>query len=106
MRRIVYAPEVLDDLVELIETLVNEGYLYTYDDAEQYVLDILQHFRKNIEIYPCKTAPAYFEKYGLGLKYMPYKRNQRTIWYIVFAEHPELFHVVHITNNHIAAHYF
>lgn len=106
MKRISYAPEVLDDLAELIEILVKEGYLYTYEDATDYVQDILKHFRENVELYPSKPAPSHFERYGRGLKYLPYKRNQRTTWYIIFVEHPEVFHVVKITNNHVAAQFF
>lgn len=106
MKRISYAPEVLEDLTDLIEILIKENYLYTYEDAADYVQDILKHFRENVEFYPCKTAPAYFERYGAGLRYLPYKRNQRTTWYIIFIEYSEGYHVVKITNNHVAAQFF
>lgn len=106
MKQIIYAPEVVDDLVDLIDILVKEGYLYTFEDASQYVQDILHHFRKNVEVYPVKHAPSIFSRYGKDLKCLPYKRNQRTTWYIIFAEYADTYHVVNITNNHVAAQYF
>lgn len=106
MKRIVYAPEVVEDLSDLIELLVQEEYLSYYEDAEQYVRDILTFFRENIGLYPAKSAPQIFLRYGLELRYIPYKRNNRTTWYIIFAQYDDIYHVVSITNNHVAAQYF
>ena len=52
-----------------------------------------------------RVAPAIFAKYGRDLKYIAYKKNAHTTWYILFEETDLAFFVRHITNNHVSGHY-
>lgn len=106
MRQVVFAPEVADDLVELISILVQKDYLSNYELAESYVQDIISYTETVIETYPSKPAPIQFARYGIGLKYLPYKRNQRTTWYIMFETHDDCYFVTFITNSHVSGQFF
>lgn len=106
MKNVIYAPEVVDDLLMLIEILVADEYLSTYDQASSYAQDIIDYIRSVIDTYPAKIAPARFHRYGNSLRYIPYKRNQRTTWYIMFETHPDCYFVTYITNNHVSGQYF
>jgi hypothetical protein len=53
-----------------------------------------------------KNAPPYFNRYGSNLKYITYKANKTTSWYILYQQRDNIFLIRHITNNHVAAQYF
>lgn len=106
MKQVVYAPEVVDELYELIKILVNDKYLSTYELAESYAQDIVTFIETNINFFPAKKAPLSFSRYGVDQQYMFYKRNNRTTWYILFETHETAYLVTHITNNHVSAHLF
>lgn len=106
MKSVVYAPEVVDELYELIEVLVHDDYLSTYELAEAYAQDIIDFIETSISTFPSKIAPLTFSRYGDNLRYLFYKRNQRTTWYILFETHESTYLVTHITNNHVSGQLF
>ena len=103
--KVVFAPEVENDLFELVEILVRRGYLGTYEFAVFYVEDLIHYIQTNIHTAIKKEAPAYFEQFGSGLWYFSYRRNQHTTWYIFFSVIDETYWIKYIANNHVVSQY-
>lgn len=99
--KIVFAPEVENDLFELVEILVHKGYLGTYDFAISYVEDLVYYIQTNIHTAVKKQAPACFNQLGADLWYFSYRRNQHTTWYIFFSIIGETYWIKYIANNHV-----
>lgn len=104
--KVVFAPDVEEDLYRLFKLLHDEGYLGTYEFALSYVKDIIDYINEHIEIQSHKKAPIFFSKYGDNLKYIVYRRSKRTTWYILFESNADGYLVTYITNNHVEGHYF
>lgn len=106
MKRIVLSHEFIDELEDLFDILVERGF-FSYDEYAQRYIDDIEHFiASSIHAYPKRKAPAIFAKYGLNLKYISYRKNTHTTWYILFEETDFEFFVRHITNNHVSEQYF
>lgn len=103
--KVIFAPEVEDDLFDLVEILVQKGYLGTYDFAISYVEDLVYFIQANIQKKIRMKAPAYFNKFGSDLWYITYRRNTNTTWYIFFTQMEDVYWVKYITNNHVVAQY-
>lgn len=101
--KVAFAPEVEDDLYELMDTLVRKNYLRTYEFAISYVEDLVEDILLNIHTKLKKKAPAYFERYGKDLYYITYRRNNNTIWYVFFVTKQDTYLVTYITNNHVVS---
>jgi hypothetical protein len=104
-REIVFSQEVELFLDELLILLFEEGYFAFPDSAKQYVDNLISYVEQNIGIY-AKEAPSYFSRYGQNLKYITYRANKMTLWYIFYQERNGMFLIRYITNNHVAAHLF
>lgn len=78
---IVYSHEAEKYLKELIDVLFENEYFSFRDDAIEYVLKIRDYVRQNIA-YPAKETTIEFRDHGE--KYMFYKANANTTWYIFF----------------------
>lgn len=61
--RVVFAPEVEEDLYGLIKILVEKEYLGTYPFAISYVEELIADIQQNIHSKLKKKAPAFFERY-------------------------------------------
>ena len=101
--KVLFAPEVEEDLYNLIELLVSKGYLGTYPFAISYVEDLVHDIQLNIHTKLKKKAPTYFECYGKDLRYITYRRNSNTIWYIFFVTTPQAYLITYISNNHVVS---
>lgn len=102
---VLFAPEVEDDLYELIEILIEKEYLGTYPFAISYVEELVAYIQQNIHSKLKKKAPAFFERYGRDMQYITYQRNPNTTWYIFFSIVEDSYLVKYITNNHVSAQY-
>ena len=94
---IVYSQEAEKYLKELIDVLFENEYFSFRDDAIEYVLKIRDYVRQNIA-YPAKETPIKFREHGE--KYLFYKANANTTWYIFFNQDEQRFVIKFITNNH------
>ena len=101
--RVLFAPEVEDDLFDLVKILVQKGYLGTYEFAISYVEELVNYIQSNLHIALKKKAPVYFNQYGCDLWYISYRRNTSTTWYIFFSKTEDTYFVKLITNNHVIA---
>ena len=97
--RVVFAPEVEEDLYGLIKILVEKEYLGTY--LEELIADIQQNIHSKLK----KKAPAFFERYGKDMYYITYQRNSNTTWYIFFSVIGDTYFIKYITNNHVSGQY-
>lgn len=103
--KVLFAPEVEEDLYELIEVLVEIEYLGTYPFAISYVEDLIADIQQNIQSKLKKKAPAFFERYGKDMLYVTYQRNPNTTWYIFFSVDEDTYFIKYITNNHVSGQY-
>lgn len=103
--KVVFAPEVEEDLYELIEVLIEKEYLGTYPFAISYVEDLISDIQQNINSKSKKKAPVFFERYGKDMQYITYQRNANTTWYIFFSIVEGTYFIKYITNNHVSSQY-
>ena len=95
---IILRKNVTDYLEELISILYENEYFGFESDAEEYVKKIYDFIEYNLPIFPFKKTPENLSQ--LGSKYIFYKANHTTTWYIFF-ENLENRHIVtYITNSH------
>lgn len=87
--------EATDNLIQLLHS---EGYFGFIEDAENYVDSIYDFIENNITVYPSKNSPENYQQYGE--KYLFYKANPNTTWYIFFSQVKQTYLVQYIANNH------
>jgi len=104
-RQIGFLPEVTDYLEELAKNLYEQNYFGSKDASKEYVGKIIDYVFNYIGILPDKKAPAQFNRYGKNMKYLSYRANKQTTWYVFFQKHDEYFLVRYITNNYSASKY-
>ena len=95
--RVVFAPEVEEDLYGLIKILVEKEYLGTYPFAISYVEELIADIQQNIHSKLKKKAPDMY--------YITYQRNSNTTWYIFFSVIGDTYFIKYITNNHVSGQY-
>ena len=105
-REIIYAKEVELFLEELLIILFEKGYFGFPDSAKSYVDKIIDYVERNIGILPGRDAPSYFSRYAKNMKYITYRANKSTVWYVFYQQRVHIFLIRYITNNHVAAQHF
>jgi len=105
-REIIFADEVDLFFDELLIVLFEKGYFSFQSTAKSYKDNFTDYIKKYIGIIPGKTAPKHFNRYGKDLKYISYKANKTTTWYIFYQQKDNVFLIRYIANNHTAAQYF
>ena len=68
------------------------------ENAFDYVDKLTYYIENNIASFPHKTTPSTLKKFGS--KYLFYKANNRTTWYIFFENHQNRYLITFISNNH------
>jgi hypothetical protein len=104
-RQIGLLPEVADYLEKLVLTLYEQNYFGSKNASKEYVGKIVDYAFNYLGFLPDKKAPVQFDQYGKNMKYLSYRANKHTTWYIFFQKHDEYYLVRHITNNYVAAKY-
>ena len=105
-REIIFSKKVEIYLDKLMLLLFEEGYFGFSDSAKLYVDHLISYIGDHIGIHPSKIAPDYFQRFGQNMKYITYRANKNTSWYIFYQERNNIYLIRHITNNHVAAQYF
>lgn len=95
---IIFAKEVINYFDDLIFTLFKKEYFVYIEFVEDYVDRIIDFIEQNLEQTSPKNTPL--QIHHLGSKYIFYKANQRTTWYIFFEKKEENYLITYITNNH------
>jgi len=105
--KIIYLKKVRVYLVNLIPILHDLGYFSYPETAKRYVDEIFTEIDKQLSIQIHRPAPAFFEKYGKGMKYIVIRKNKRTHWYVFFKttqkDGEPIYKVRYIANNHVIA---
>ncbi len=105
--KILFLPEVLDYFDELISILYEKDYFGFRENAENYVVELLDDIEKTLPFRLKKPAPSYFDKYGSKMLYSTFRKNKNTQWYVFFNVYQEngelIFLIRYIGNNHIDA---
>ncbi len=96
--KVVYSVETKKYLRDLVYFLFQNEYFGFEEDAKNYVDRITFFIEESISTYPSKTSPEEFKIFGE--KFMLYKANAQTTWYIFFDCDEDKFLIKFITNNH------
>lgn len=96
--KIIYTPEVISHLDNLVKILYKKEYFGFIESAEEYVSEIYDSVPGNLRLENYKIAPK--ELKHLGSKYIFYKVNSRTFWYIFFESKDEKYLITGIINSH------
>lgn len=83
---------------ELVFDLFQKDYFGFIESAIIYKDKIIDFIQQNINTYPSRTTTHRLN--ALGSKYIVYKSNKRTSWYIFYEQKGTTFLVTFITNNH------
>ena len=95
---ITFTPDVILYLDGLVQVLYKKEYFGFIETAENYVDQIYDAVDENIKVQKHKTTPKQLKH--LGSKYIFYKANTRTIWYIFFESRNNKYLITGITNSH------
>jgi len=98
LERIIFKDKVLDYLDELVFILFKEEYFSYSENAQLYVDKIVDSIIVEINSFPHKNTPKKLQY--LGSKYIFYKSNNRTTWYIFFEKRNHNYLITGIINNH------
>lgn len=104
-REVVFSKNVEIYLNELMLLLFEKGYFSFPDSAKQYVDTLILYIEKNVGTIQGKVAPDYFNRFGKNMKYITYRSNKNTMWYVFYQECKNIFLIRYISNNHISAQY-
>ncbi|NRS92792.1 hypothetical protein HNQ03_001872 [Chryseobacterium sp. 16F] len=85
-------------LNELVDELYDKEYFGFKESAVDYTMKIVDFIEARIDNPNIKLSKNKYKKYGR--KYLKYKANQRTTWYIFFDDKDGKFLVNYIINNH------
>ena len=98
--KVLFSPQVENELVDLLKILVSEQYLGSYDSAYGYVTNLVRAIESTIHYKQRHWSAVYHP----ALQYVVYRKSHHTTWYVFFRQkniHGESFYTVeHITNNH------
>jgi hypothetical protein len=94
--------QILDDVViylnHLTQLLFEKEYFGFEDAAHDYVDKIYNFIEFDLITFPHKRTPNSLKKFGS--KYLFYRPNNRTTWYIFFENYQNRYLITFITNNH------
>jgi hypothetical protein len=95
---IIFQNGVLNYLDDLVFILFKEEYFRFMQSSYDYVDKIIDYINNNITPFPSKKTPT--ELKNFGSKYIFYKSNQRTTWYVFFESKNNNFLITNIINSH------
>lgn len=95
---VILRKNVTDYLEELVVILYDNNYFGFESDAEEYVRKIYDFIEYNLAIFPFRKTPENLAQFGS--KYIFYKANHTTTWYIFFENIENRYLVTFITNSH------
>jgi hypothetical protein len=96
--KVFYKSDVEFFINELIYILYKEDYFIYLENAIEYKDKLIDFIEQNIATFPSKSTPLFLNH--LGSKYIFYKSNSRTTWYIFFENQEKQYLVTYISNNH------
>lgn len=95
---IIFQKGVLNYLDDLVFILFKEEYFGFMQSSYDYVDKIIDFINNDISTFPSKKTPAALKNFGS--KYIFYKSNQRTTWYVFFENKNNNYLITNIINSH------
>lgn len=95
---IVYSPEFHESIEDLIRILYVKQYFGFEVDCQAYAEKIYDFVDYNIHKPIGRDTPESLRKFGK--KFIKYKANHRTSWFIFYDQKDNQFLINHIINNH------
>lgn len=95
---IIYSDEFHQSIEQLIDILYSKEYFGFEIACQLYAEKIYDFVDYNIHKPISRDSPMSFQKFGI--KYIVYKANNRTSWYIFFDQKGNQFLINYILNNH------
>lgn len=95
---IFYKKEFENIINDLVDILFDKEYFGFEDYAVEYTEKIYDFIEDNIAKPISRSTPQHFQKYGK--KFIRYKANNHTFWYIFFDQRGNQFLINYILNNH------
>ncbi len=96
---VILQQDVTDYLEDLVRILFEKEYFGYEKSAQLYVSKIYDFIEFDLVNFPSKQTPDRLMRYGS--KYVFYKANNHTTWYIFFESKGERYLITYITNNHM-----
>lgn len=93
-----YLAEVKVQLNNLVLILYEKEYFSFLENSFDYVDKLIDFIEFQLTEFPFKQTPEELIRYGS--KYVFYKANNRTTWYIFFEHKNNRYLITYITNNH------
>jgi hypothetical protein len=103
--KVVFSPQVRAYFQELEDILFGKEYFGFEDSAIQYVRELFYEIRDTLPNRQKKKASVYFNRYGKGLYYSVFKKNNNTRWYVFFNHEDDIYYIRYIGNNHACSQY-
>jgi len=75
--KVIALPEVQQYLKKLSYILYEKDYFGFLDSSERYVEELFEDIKTNLPIKQHNPAPKYFDKYGKGLYYASFNKNNK-----------------------------
>jgi hypothetical protein len=95
---IIFQKGVLNYLDHLVYILFKEEHFGFMQSSYDYVDKIIDFIESDIATFPSKKTPAALKNFGS--RYIFYKSNQRTTWYVFFENRKNDFLITNIINSH------
>ena len=95
---VVFSNKVEIYLKDLVDILYEENYFGLKENAKSYVQEIVLFVIKSDFKFNVRKTPNNLKKFGS--KFIKYKANNHTTWYIFFDQKGNQFLINHILNNH------
>ncbi|MCU7616808.1 hypothetical protein NZ698_06325 [Chryseobacterium sp. PBS4-4] len=95
---IVYKQEFENKINDLVDILYSRKYFGFEDYAVEYIEKIYDFIGNKISKPISRNTPQPFQKFGK--KFLRYKANSHTFWYVFFDQRDDKFLINHILNNH------
>ena len=95
---IIYSDEFHQAIEELVEILFAKKYFGFIIDCQSYADKIYDFVDFNVTKPISRKTPLFYLKFGR--KFIKYKANNNTSWYIFFDQRGNRFLINHILNNH------
>lgn len=95
---VVFSNNVESDLKKLVDILHEKIYFGFKNDAKLYVQEIVLFVINNDFKINVRSTPKKLQKFGK--KFLRYKANNHTFWYIFFDQRDNQFLINHVLNNH------
>jgi hypothetical protein len=103
--RVVFSSGTGEYLYEMVEILYQLGYFGHKENAVRYVIGLAHEIRDTLPNRQKKQAPPYFNRYGKGMYYSVFKKNNNTSWYVFFNYEDDIYYIRYIGNNHTCSQY-